>query len=324
VSVTTPRVDLPAAGATGSTARVTTAEGRSRPTKDRFGGFVETWLRGHSILVYIFLYIPIIVVVVFSFNGTDRRVTQWDGFSLKWYATVLGDRIIQSALLNSFIVAISTAIISTIFGTMAALGLQRAPKWFRTPFEALTFVSIIVPEIVIALATLVFFSTSFDVLNSLLGLKLKLGYPTIIAAHALFNISLVMLLVRARLSGMDRTHVEASYDLYGTPWRTFRQITFPQLLPAIIAGFLLSFTFSFDDYVITTFVSGAGTTTLPLYVFGTIRQGVTPATNAVAAIMLIITLAILLVGQISVARNARKAGGKSGASVAEMITDQSA
>ena len=134
-----------------------------------------------------------------------------------------------------------------------------------------------------------------------------------------------MLLVRARLSGMDRTHVEASFDLYGTPWRTFWQITFPQLLPAIVAGFLLSFTFSFDDYVITNFVSGAGTTTLPLYIFGTIKKGVTPATNAVAALMLLITLTILVVGQFLVWRNARRSGQRGAqASVAGMITEQSA
>jgi spermidine/putrescine transport system permease protein len=317
------------AGPTVATARPTAAdalESSRRPTRrgDRFGGFVEAWLRGHTALIYLFLYVPIIVVVIFSFNATNRRVTDWQGFSLKWYESVLADTVVQSALINSFIVATSTAVIATVFGTMAALGLQRAPKWFQRPFEALTFVSIIVPEIVIALATLVFFSTSFDILNPIFGLKLKLGFPTIIAAHALFNISLVMLLVRARLSGMDRTHVEASYDLFGTPWRTFWQITFPQLLPATVAGFLLSFTFSFDDYVITTFVSGAGSTTLPLYVFSTIRKGVTPATNAVAAIMLLITLAILVVGQLIVVRNARRAGGRKGAGVAEMITEQSA
>jgi spermidine/putrescine transport system permease protein len=297
---------------------------RPRPSGDRFGRLVELWLRSHTFLVYLFLYIPIVVVVVFSFNGTQRRVTQWDGVSLKWYATVLADKTIQSFFWNSFIVAISTAVISTAFGTMAALGLQRAPKWFARPFEALTFVSIIVPEIVIALATLVFFSTSWDILNPLLGTKLANGYHTIVAAHAVFNISLVMLLVRARLSGMDRTHVEASFDLYGTPWRTFWQITFPQLLPAIVAGFLLAFTFSFDDYVITTFTTGAGTTTLPLYVFSTIRKGVTPATNAVAAIMLLITLTVLLVGQLIVARNSRRAGARgNSAGMAGMIADQS-
>lgn len=298
--------------------------GDARPRVDRGARLVEVWLRGHTLLIYLFLYIPIAVVVVFSFNATDRRVTQWEGFSLKWYESVLNDTVVQGALMNSFIVATSTAIIATIFGTMAALGLQRAPRWFRGPFEALTFISIIVPEIVIALATLVFFSTAFDVLNPALDLQLRLGYQTIIAAHALFNISLVMLLVRARLSGMDRTHVEASHDLYGTPWRTFWQITFPQLLPAIVAGCLLSFTFSFDDYVITTFVSGAGSTTLPLYVFSTIRKGVTPATNAVAAIMLLITLSILVIGQILVWRNGRRAGQRGPqASVAGMIVDQS-
>jgi spermidine/putrescine transport system permease protein len=216
--------------------------------------------------------------------------------------------------MNSLIVGTSTAIIATTFGTLAALGLQRVPKWFRIPFDALTYVSVIIPEIVIALATLVFFATSFDITESLTGFRMRLGFPTIIAAHALFNISLVLLLVRARLSGMDRTHVEASYDLYGTPWRTFWQITFPQLLPAIVAGFLLSFTFSFDDFVITTFVSGPGTSTLPLYVFGQIKQGVTPATNAVAAIMLLITLAVLFSGQWLTGRGARK-----GESVATIV-----
>ena len=281
---------------------------------------VEVWLRAHTILVYIFLYIPIIIVVFFSFNATERQVTTWQGFSLKWYGRVLADRQIQSALFNSLIVASSTAILSTIVGTMAALGLQRAPRWFRGPFAGLTYVSIIVPEIVIALATLVFFSTSFDFLSPIIGFKLRLGFPTIIAAHCLFNISLVCLLIQARLNGMDRTHVEASYDLYGTPWRTFWQITFPQLLPAIVAGFLLSFTFSFDDYVITTFVSAAGTTTLPLYVFSQIRKGVTPATNAVAAVMLLITLGTLLIGQFLVSRNAKRRG--TGASMASMVVDR--
>ena len=293
---------------------------RGGSRRDRASSLVEGWLRGQTILLYMFLYIPIVIVVVFSFNATERQVTNWEGLSLKWYGRVLADRQIQNALFNSLVVASSTAIISTIVGTMAALGLQRAPRWFRGPFAGLTYVSIIVPEIVIALATLVFFSTSFDFLTPVLGGRPKFGFPTIIAAHCLFNISLVCLLVQARLNGMDRTHVEASYDLYGTPWRTFWQITFPQLVPAIVAGFLLSFTFSFDDYVITSFVTGAGTTTLPLYVFSQIRKGVTPATNAVAAFMLLMTLSTLLIGQFIVTRNARRRG--SGASMASMVVDR--
>ena len=306
------------------TPNVDVAPRRAKPRGRTWDRLVEGWLRGHTLLIYLFLYFPIVVVVAFSFNATSRRVTQWEGFSLRWYQSVLQDSVIQGALANSFRVALTTAILATLFGTMAALGLQRTPRWFRSIFEALTFVSIIVPEIVIALSTLVFYSTSFDIAHELFGVRFKLGYETIIAAHALFNISLVMLLVRARLSGMDRTHVEASFDLYGTPWRTFWQITFPQLLPAIVAGFLLSFTFSFDDYVITYFVSGAGTTTLPLYVFSTIRKGVTPATNAIAAVMLLITLSVLLVGQFLVWRNARRAGQRGAqASVAGMIAEQS-
>ena len=296
--------------------------GRARVRVDRAGQIVEAWLRAHTLLVYLFLYLPIVVVVVFSFNGTARRVTNWEGLSLRWYETVLNDKAIQGYLRNSLIVGFATAVISTIVGTMAALGLQRTPKWFRLPFDALTYVSIIVPELVIALASLVFFASTIGpdgIITNATGVKIGFGFHTIVGALSLFNISLVLLLVRARMSGMDRTHIEASYDLYGTPWRTFWQITFPQLLPAIVAGFLLSFTFAFDDYLITTFVNGQGTSTMPLYVFGQIRRGVTPATNAVAAIMLLITLSILLGGQLLTRR--RGSSGRD-SSVAGMIADQ--
>jgi spermidine/putrescine transport system permease protein len=306
--MSTPAIPIP---------RTEALQRRPKARVDRSGTLVEVWLRAHTALVYLFLFIPIVIVVVYSFNGTDRRVTDWDGLSLRWYEHVLKDRIIQGNLWNSVIVGTSTAFLATTFGTLAALGLQRVPQWVRIPFMALTFVSVIIPEIVIALATLVFFATSFDIVKELTGTQIRLGVPTIIAAHVLFNISLVLLLVQARLSGMDRTHVEASYDLYGTPWRTFWQITFPQLLPAIVAGFLLSFTFSFDDFVITSFVSGPGSTTLPLYVFGQIKTGVTPATNAVAAMMLLITLAVLFGGQLLTRRGVRR-----GESVATIVAQQ--
>lgn len=312
--MTSPAISVPASRSVGR---------KAKQGIDRYGRLVEAWLRAHTLLVYLFLYLPIVVVVVFSFNGTARRVTQWDGLSIRWYETVLASKEIQGYLRNSLIVGTTTAVISTIVGTMAALGLGRTPKWFRIPFDALTYVSIIVPELVIALATLVFFASTIGpdgVVTSMTGIRFGFGFHTIVPALCLFNISLVLLLVRARLSGMDRTHVEASYDLYGTPWRTFWQITFPQLLPAIVAGFLLSFTFSFDDYLITTFVNGQGTSTMPLYVFGQIRRGVTPATNAVAAIMLLITLSILLVGQLLT----RRRGGGRDTSVAGMIAEQGA
>jgi spermidine/putrescine transport system permease protein len=130
------------------------------------------------------------------------------------------------------------------------------------------------------------------------------------------------LLVRARLSGMDRTLVEASADLFATPWRTFRQITLPQLLPAIVAGFLLAFTFSFDDYVITTFVSGPGSSTLPLFIFGQVKRGVTPETNAVATMMLAFTLVMLFIGQAVLALQARRSGRERGGTMVEMVAER--
>jgi spermidine/putrescine transport system permease protein len=270
--------------------------------------------------VYSFLYLPIVIVVLFSFNA-NRLATIWTGFSLDWYSVALGDQVVQSALINSFWVALPNAILATTFGTMAALGLQRVPKKLRIGFDAMTYTSIIVPEVVIALATLVLFASSFGIINEAIGTRLQLGIPTIVAAHMLFNISIVLLLVRARLSGMDRTMVEASFDLYATPWRTFRQITFPQLLPAIVAGFLLAFTFSFDDYVITSFVSGPGSSTLPIFIFGQVKRGVTPETNAVATMMLVLTLLMLAVGQFALSRNARKSGGQGGG-MAGMIAER--
>ena len=288
---------------------------------DRWAGLVEFYFRFHTVLVYVFLYLPIIVVVVFAFNGTDRVVTKWGGLSIKWFEYALADDVVKDALRNSFIVAIPNAILATIFGTMAALGLQRVGKKVRLGYDTLTYMSVIVPEIVIALSTLVLFATGFDFIKSTFGIKFTFGYPTIIAAHVLFNLSLVLLLVRARLSGMDRTLTDASADLFATPWRTFRQITFPQLLPAIVAGFLLSFTFSFDDYVITTFTSGPGSSTLPLYIFGQVKRGVTPETNAVATMMLALTLILLFIGQLVLIWQSRRAGRRSSMAALVAQTD---
>jgi spermidine/putrescine transport system permease protein len=288
-----------------------------RPVRDRATQAVESFFRIEAILVYIFLFLPIIIVVVFSFNATNRNVEDWQGISLKWYQRALADSSIQKALWNSATIALINGILATAFGTMAALGLQRIRPRYRIAYDALTYVSIIIPEIVIALASLILFAGVRDLFNPILAnlqlgaprpIQIQLGQWSIIAAHVLFNTSLVLLLVRARLAGMDRTLVEASQDLFATPWRTFRQITFPQLLPAIVAGFLLSFTFSFDDYVITSFVSGPGSQTLPLYIFGQTRQGVTPLTNAVAALMLLVTLTVLLGGQFLLGRQGKRSG----------------
>jgi spermidine/putrescine transport system permease protein len=319
-AISTPGVAMPRAG-----------RGRALIAAERMNGLIDGLFRAQASLVYAFLYLPIVVVVVFAFNA-NRLATIWTGFTTDWFGIALNDAVVTKSLGNSAIIAFSNAILATTFGTMAALGLQRVGKRTRQGFDILTYISIIVPEIVIALATLVFFATTFDIVNPVLsglqgggkgGFKLGFGQFTIVAAHVLFNTSLVLLLVRARLSGMDRTLVEASQDLFATPWRTFRQITFPQLLPAIVAGFLLSFTFAFDDYLITTFVNGRGTSTLPLYVFSQIRRGVTPSTNAVAAIMLLVTLGLLIGGQWFLTRSSRKSGGGAAGGVVGIVTEQS-
>jgi spermidine/putrescine transport system permease protein len=310
-------VSAPAVSATG-TATPRARRGRMLAASERTDGMINALFRLQAILVYAFLYLPIVVVVVFAFNA-NRLATIWTGFTLDWFRVALTDPIVTKALGNSASIAFINAILATLFGTMAALGLQRVGKRTRMGYDVLTYVSIIVPEIVIALATLVFFASTFDVVNPILAnlqgggkgvFKLSFGQFTIVAAHVLFNLSLVLLLVRARLSGMDRTLVEASQDLFATPWRTFRQITFPQLLPAIVAGFLLAFTFSFDDYVITSFVTGPGSTTLPIFIFGQVKRGVSPETNAIATLVLAFTVGMLLIGQALLTWQGRRSGGR--------------
>jgi spermidine/putrescine transport system permease protein len=290
---------------------------------------VDGLFRAHAGLVYSFLYLPIVVVVIFAFNQ-NKLATIWTGFTIDWFGVALGDTVVTKALGNSFVIALANAVLATIFGTMAALGLQRVGRRMRSAFDILTYVSIIVPEVVIALATLVFFASAFNVLNPVLsdlqggardGFKLGFGQFTIVAAHVLYNLSLVLLLVRARLSGMDRTLVEASQDLFATPWRTFRQITLPQLMPALVAGFLLAFTFSFDDYVITSFVTGPGSTTLPIFIFGQVKRGVTPETNAVAAMILAFTIGMLFAGQAVLAWQGRRSG-RGGDSMASIVSER--
>lgn len=302
--------------------------GRALIAAERINGLIDGLFRAEAMLVYAFLYLPIAIVVIYAFNA-NQLATIWTGFTLDWFGIALNDSVVIKSLGNSAVIAFANAILATTFGAMAALGLQRVSKRVRQGYDVLTYVSIIVPEIVIALATLVFFASTFDLVNPLLSdlqggqrgsFKLGFGQFTVISAHVLFNTSLVLLLVRARLSGMDRTLVEASQDLFATPWQTFRQITFPQLLPAIVAGFLLAFTFSFDDYVITSFVTGPGSTTLPIYIFGQVKQGVSPETNAVAAMVLAFTVGMLLIGQAVLAWQGRRTGRRG--SMAAIVTER--
>ncbi len=269
--------------------RPAAARPRRRPLFDP----VEGLLRAHGALVYLFLYVPIVIVVVYSFNAS-KLVLVWGGLSTRWYAAALADPQVMGPLRTSLIVASINSLLATTLGTLAALAIGRAPRLLRYAFDALVFTSLIVPEVVIALASLLFLNGAFGGLRGL-GVHVGFGIPTIVAGHVLYNLSIVILIVRARMAGMDRTLIEASADLFATPWRTFTGVTLPQLAPAILAGALLSFTFSMDDVVLSSFLSGVGSTTLPMRVFSMIRFGVTPVVNAISTVMLALTLTAILV-----------------------------
>ena len=266
-------------------------------------------LRVYAIFIYIFLYAPIALIVGFSFNSGSYAM-DWQGFSLAWYVKAFNNKLIVEALSNSVFIALSTAFLSAIFGTFAALGLERVTGWLRHTFDALIYVAIMVPGIVIGISTLIAFVSFFDLVNpwvtAALGFKLQMGTWAVIAAHVLFNIAVVALLVRARLQGMDRSLVEASEDLYATPLGTFRQVVLPLLAPSILAGFLLAFTFSFEDFIIAYFVAGPDTT-LPIYVFSSIRRGVTPEINAVGTVVLLTSFALLVLAQLILQRGHKTA-----------------
>ena len=265
-------------------------------------------LRAYSFLVYLFLYGPIALIVLFSFNS-GLSAADFQGFSVKWYAKVAGNALMLAALQTSLIVAFTSAALATIMGTMAALALQRVKGPVRLIFDGLTYVAIMVPGIVIGIATLIALVTTFEAANAVLAriwpgdapLQLHMGYGSIIAAHTLFAMALVIVIVRARIAGMDRSLIEASMDLYADPWATFRQVTLPQLAPAILAGFLLCFTFSFDDYVVANFVAGP-LNTLPIYVFSSIRRGVTPEINAIGTAIMMFSLVMLFGAQLLLRR----------------------
>ena len=276
-------------------------------------------MRIYALFVYAFLYLPILLVVFFSFNA-GRYALDFQGFSFHWYARALSNPFITEALWVSIKVAVISATLSTVFGTMAALSLQQLKGWKRTVYDSLIYISIMVPGIVIAIATLIALVTLFNFINPFLALlapmfggnvpRLTLGTTSLIAAHSLFTMSLVVVILRARLSGMDRALVEASEDLYASPMRTFIQVTLPQLAPAILAAFLLSFTFSFDDFVISFFVAGPNST-LPVYIFSSIRRGITPEVNVIGTVVLVASLLLLFVAQLFATFGKNQGRGKS-------------
>jgi ABC-type spermidine/putrescine transport system permease subunit II len=262
---------------------------------------VPALLGGYSALVYGFLFFPILVVVIYAFNS-GNNVAEFAGISTKWFGRALDDETITSAISRSFRIALASAAIATVFGTAAALALSRVSRRVRNPFDVLVFLTLVVPELVIAVSSLIFF----------VNVGFELGLVTMFLAHTVFNASLVLLVVRARFVSMGTSLEEASRDLGASALATFRQITLPRLAPAIVAGAMLSFTFSFDDVVISNFTAGAGNDTWPLRILSGIRFGLRPDLNAAATMMLGVTLVGLGCAALILRRAARTEGGGAG------------
>jgi spermidine/putrescine transport system permease protein len=259
---------------------------------------VVLWL--NVLVTFIFLYAPVVVMSVFSFNAS-RQMQVWMGFTLDWYVRMLHDERVRVAAENSLIIAVVSTLVSTVIGTLTALALERTRFRVKRLYEGAMYLPIIVPEIVMAIALLVFFNLTFQWLDQLFGLRLNFGLGTITIAHIAFSFPFVAVVVRARLADFDRTLEQAAQDLGANDWQTFRYVTLPLLMPGIIAGALLAFTLSIDDFVITFFNAGVGSTTLPLEIYGRVRRGITPDVNALSTVLLLASM-LLVLGSLALQR----------------------
>jgi len=254
------------------------------------GRALPAWLVAVTAAVYAFLHVPLLVLVVFSFN--DSKFIVWEGFTLKWYKELWNDRAIQDALWISLEIGICSTIISTILGTLLALGLSRHRFRGRTMMESLVYVPVVTPEIMVGISLLLLFGW--------LRMDLGIDIPSmvkIVIAHVAFNISFVTIVVRARLEGMDRNLEEAAMMLGADEFTAFWKVTVPQLWPGILSGALLAFTMSFDDYVITSLLSGAGSSTLPIVVYNMAAKNIEPSINAISAIILVGTSILIYLSE---------------------------
>jgi spermidine/putrescine transport system permease protein len=258
------------------------------------------------IISYFFLWAPIVVLIVFSFNNSNS-VSVWQGLTGKWYQgiwnAVVGieaegssfrTELLLQSVRNSLIVGVISTIITTILGTTFALAVARGNFPGKKIFDALFYLPVVIPEITQAVSLAVFFAAIFDFWQTITGQRAVPGFGTIIIGHVAFSVSFVAIVVRARLATMDPTLEEAANDLGANHFQTFWRVTFPILAPGIVAGALLALTLSLDDFVVTFFNSGIGTTTLPLFVYGLLKQRVSPEINAISTIMILVS--VVLVG----------------------------
>ncbi|MCT8997314.1 ABC transporter permease [Chelativorans intermedius] len=263
-------------------------------------GILSRLLSVYGLLFFAFIYAPILLIVVFSFNANPVNMMIWDGFTLDWYRTIFGfpsrltestlyvesTRQLYAAVRNSLLVALVASSVSTIFGTAIALAVARYRFRLRSFYRAFMFMPMIMPDIVLGIALLIFF----------VSLGAQLSIYTIMIGHCTFLISYVFIVVSARIADMDDKLEEASADLGANPWQTFRRVTLPLILPGVVGGGLLAFIISMDDLVITYFIAGVDSTTLPVFIYGMLRRGIKPEINAIATIMLVFSILVASAG----------------------------
>lgn len=237
----------------------------------------------YASLIYLFLYMPIAILILYSFNQSKLNAV-WTGFTFDWYVKLMQNSDVLEAMKTSLIVALISTLAATMIGTLAAVGMYRYHFRGKTALDAMLYLPIVIPEIVMGISMLALFAQ----------LKVPLGYFTLIAAHITFSVPFVVVVVRARLAGFDKSIEEAAMDLGATPWQTFVKVTMPVIAPGILASAMLAFTLSLDDVIISFFVAGPASATLPLKIFSMVKFGVTPEINALSTLMLVVTLAIVI------------------------------
>ena len=235
-------------------------------------------------LIYLFLYTPIAVVIVYSFNAA-KRGGPWTGFTTEWYAKLLDSPDKLEALKNTVILALTSTLISTVIGSLLGYGLSRYDFPGRRLFSWLMYLPVVIPDVVLAIAMLMFYSIFRDAFG-----LFQLGMGTMILAHVTFQIPFVAIIVRSRLVGQDPAIEEAAHDLGATSWQTFRHVTLPLMLPGIFAGAALACTLSVDDFVVSFFTSGPGATTLPILIYSSVKRGVTPDINALSTLIVLVSI----------------------------------
>jgi len=242
----------------------------------------KAWLRAASLGIMMFLYLPIAVLVVYSFNAA-KLSTAWQGLSLQWYALLARDHALLVALQNSLLIAAVSTAIATLLGVSAAVGIERLPWRRRTWLDGAFLLPLVMPEVMMGVALLLFFVL----------VRMPLGLLTVTIGHAVFNVPVVTMIVRARLRKLDPHLEEAARDLGATPWQAFRRVTLPLVRPSVIGAALLAFTVSLDDFVVTFFTAGPGATTLPLKVYSMIKTGISPEINALSAMLVVVSMALV-------------------------------